>query len=175
MKKHALVILSVLALVSSCASKGKVIPPDDLTQIYADMFLADQWMLQSYSVKAKADTTLFYEAIFRKYGYTTQDYTASVHYYLEKPELYSKIVKRSAISLEKYRKRLQAVDDAVKNQVRVLQYIPKDFSADTILTLKYGQTDTLEVLQSHGSDHASLKRHHLQRVGLGAKGLLPEQ
>lgn len=82
-------------LASSCSSKPKVIPEDDFARIYADMFAADQLIAQS-AMNRMADTSLVYEPIFRKYGYTTDDYRTSSLAYLKKPKEYAKVYKKAA-------------------------------------------------------------------------------
>lgn len=42
----------------------------------------------------------FYEPIFRKYGYTTEDFLASTEYYLNDPARFSKIIAKSRHMLE---------------------------------------------------------------------------
>ena len=78
--RHIL-LLAVLAaaLLFSCGKSGeKVIPVSKMRLIYKDMLLADQWLESQPSLYQKADTSLFYEAIFSKYGYTLADYQNSV-------------------------------------------------------------------------------------------------
>lgn len=52
------VVLVSLLLLASCSEKGRVIPQDKFSEIYAEMFLADQWLTSRYSERTKADTTL---------------------------------------------------------------------------------------------------------------------
>ncbi len=73
-----------LALLSlcCCSRKGKVIPRDEMADIYYDMFMADQWLQDHREFRETADTTLFYEALFRRHGYSTADYFRSVQHYM---------------------------------------------------------------------------------------------
>ena len=87
------------ALFCGCSQKGRLIPRDKLSEIYADIFIADQWLRDNHDLKKKADTTLFYEPIFERYGYTSKDYTASVDKYISKPDQFSKVLKKSATIL----------------------------------------------------------------------------
>jgi len=92
-------LLAVSALAMSC-SKAKVIPVSKMEKIYREMLIADQWLAQSdASVKEKADTTWFYRPIFKRYGYTFDDYTKTVTRYLRDPERYSEMMDRVAKSL----------------------------------------------------------------------------
>ncbi|MCR5003070.1 MAG: DUF4296 domain-containing protein [Bacteroidales bacterium] len=83
----------VLTFAASCSHKARVIPEKKFSRIYADMFIADQWLNVNKTEKKRADTLWFYRPIFEKYGYTMDDYVASVSYYLREPEKYSKILK----------------------------------------------------------------------------------
>ena len=80
---HIVVLLAVVAV--SCRGP-RVIPKDDLTDIYYDMFLLDQQIREDNDLRKQADTTLVYEAVFNKYGYDTDDYLYSLKYYLRDPE-----------------------------------------------------------------------------------------
>ncbi len=83
-----------LALLSlcCCSRKGKVIPRDDMADIYYDMFVADQWLQDHREFRETADTTLFYEALFRRHGYSTADYFRSVQHYMRDPKRYSRMM-----------------------------------------------------------------------------------
>ena len=95
-------LLIVLILALSCShSGGRVIPERTLVKIYADMALADKWIELNHDLRAQADTSMVYEAIFAKYGYNTEDYLKSVRYYMDKPDDFSYIVEKAKIRLEK--------------------------------------------------------------------------
>ena len=64
------------------------------------MLVADQWVLDNPGTRSKADTSLVYEPIFNSYGYTTEDYRASVGYYMKDPERYSRILRSTTEILE---------------------------------------------------------------------------
>ena len=93
--------VAAAALCAAACSRGpKVIPRSKMEKIYTEMFLADQWLMNNQEAGFKADTTLFYEAIFRKYGYTTEDFTVSKEYYLRDPLRYSRMLKKVALGLD---------------------------------------------------------------------------
>lgn len=96
MKKLFFGIL-LIGLILSCSSRkgGKVIPRKVFAEIYADMFVADQWTNSTREYKRVVDTTVIYEAIFEKYGYTADDYIASVDYYLYDPVRYERILQNA--------------------------------------------------------------------------------
>ena len=75
----------------SCSRDEKVIPRDKMAQIYADMLLMDQWIIAHPEARRTADTTLVYEAVFERYGYDSDDYRASVGFYLQDPDRYARI------------------------------------------------------------------------------------
>ena len=81
-----------------------------MARIYAEMFLADAWLMNASSeARALADTTAFYEPIFEEYGYTVEDYWASVSHYLLDPDRFSRIVKRSNAMLTAEIKTLEKI------------------------------------------------------------------
>ncbi|MGP1610979.1 MAG: DUF4296 domain-containing protein [Candidatus Cryptobacteroides sp.] len=84
----ALIFLSIMA---SCARKARVIPKSKLEKIYMEMLLVDQWIGLEWSNTRVADTSVVYEQIFEKYGYTSNDYRKSVSYYMEDPDRFAKI------------------------------------------------------------------------------------
>ena len=55
------------------------------------MLLVDQWIGLEWSNTRVADTSVVYEQIFEKYGYTSNDYRKSVSYYMEDPDRFAKI------------------------------------------------------------------------------------
>jgi hypothetical protein len=100
------VLALIAALVPSC-SRNKVIPKGKMAEIYADMLVADQWISQ-HGKGRQADTSLVYEPIFRKYGYTTEDFRRSAAYYVAKPKEYQVIYKEAGDMLEAHLKELTA-------------------------------------------------------------------
>jgi len=136
-RRSILGILSALAafssVVVSCSGRGRVIPASKLSDIYAEMFLADQWLTSHYSERRVADTSLFYEPIFKKYGYTLEDYDASVHHYIEKPDDYAKILKTASLKLDDKAKYLRKVDDYYSNRKVIDSYKEKSFDLQTLI------------------------------------------
>lgn len=57
-------------------------------------------MLDNAGKRQLPDTTLYYEPVFNKYGYTTDDYLHSVDYYISDPERFSRILDKSVKILE---------------------------------------------------------------------------
>ncbi len=101
MKRNLLLFCLLLAvmLLSSC-KKEQVIPRSEMAEIYAEMFIADQRIASASRIRTTADTSLVYEPIFEKYGYTSDDYRASVAYYIQDATRYARMLKRSAAIIE---------------------------------------------------------------------------
>ena len=136
-RAHIVVLLAVLAMLCGCGRRSRVIPADKLTHIYQDMYLADQWVRDNPDGRKIADTTLFFDQIFRRYGYTFEDYDRTVHYYLDHPEAYSKILDRAAERLRKEGDRMQQeADEATAREIELNAfrrgYVRKDFSTDSL-------------------------------------------
>ena len=81
------------------------------------MFITDQWILGTTGVRRQADTSLVYEPILEKYGYTSADYRKSVEKYMDDPERFSRILRTSASILQKkldVLKKLKEEQDLIK-------------------------------------------------------------
>ena len=132
------IVLTVLVcafLLPSC-KRARIIGQRDMSKIYAEMFLADQWLNDNPSLKKTADTTRFYETIFRKYGYGFENYDASVNYYLQRPEKYRRILDRTEKRLRATQKSLEAFEAKLDKQNKILAglgclHLPV-FSADSM-------------------------------------------
>ena len=83
--------VSLFFLISCGGDKEKVIPRSKLAEIYAEMFITDQWLGANPSLRRSADTSLVYAPILEKYGYTSADYRKSVDMYMDDPERFSRI------------------------------------------------------------------------------------
>ena len=134
----AAVFAVLLLCVAGCGRRAKVIPRSTMAAIYADMFMADEWLRHNMYAKPKADTTLFFEPVFAKYGYTKADYVATVDEYVKNPEQYAKILRQSSQILDKrirkYKKlkKLKEHADSV-NAAYTGHYKARDFSSDSVL------------------------------------------
>ena len=118
------VLLAALLCLCACSRRERVIPRDTMADIYADLFISDQWLkTQQNSVFIDADTVRFYEPIFRKYGYTTLDFRNSANYYLQDSRRFARILQRASIKLEehaKYLERLSSDLTAARKEIRRL-------------------------------------------------------
>ncbi len=101
-KQHILAALAVVTIMfASCGKDGaEVIPRKKLAKIYAEMLVTDQWITSTAGVRQIADTSLVYEPILKKYGYTSEDYRKSVDKYMDDPERFSRIFRRSVEILD---------------------------------------------------------------------------
>lgn len=111
MKKHFVILLLLAAMVfaPSCRRNGpRVIPRGKLAKIYAEMFVTDQWIQNTPKLRSIADTSLVYEPILEKYGYTSEDYQHSVQHYMDDPERFSRILRTTG----------EILDDQIKDLKR---------------------------------------------------------
>ena len=77
-------IITIAALVVTSCSRD-VIDGDDLPKILADIYMTDRAILNSPLDIHKADSSLIYEPVLKKYGYTTEDLVYTFDYYLSRP------------------------------------------------------------------------------------------
>ena len=104
MKRFLKIVFSLtimVAAVISCDRSARVIPAGKMEKIYREMLLADQWLAENPEKRTMADTTWFYEPIFRKFGFTLKDYQKSVDVYLNDPKRYADMLGRVETDLRK--------------------------------------------------------------------------
>ena len=63
-----------------------------MASINADFFLMDQYLGADRTMRKFSDTTAVYKPVLRYYGYTADEYFASVDYYLENSRDMAKIL-----------------------------------------------------------------------------------
>jgi len=134
MKGRWLLFLGLAAfLFAGCSQrKGRVIPRAKMADIYYDMFVADQWLSDHSGARKTADTTLFYEPIFKAHGYTFKDFDRSVSHYLSDPERFSKVLKKVADRLDAESKRLAEIQGEIEAFTPIGGYIRTEFPTDTL-------------------------------------------
>ena len=110
---HILLLFAALViLVPSCGRDGaRVIPRGRMAKIYAEMFVTDQWILSTPKLRTIADTSLVYEPILEKYGYTSEDYQYSVGHYMNDPERFSRILRTTGEILDTRIKEVQKLQE----------------------------------------------------------------
>lgn len=133
---HILLLLAAVAGLTGCR-RARVIPEKKMVRIYADMFLADQWVRDHPDAREIADTTLLFDPIFKRYGYDFADYDKSINYYLDHPVEYADIVSKASERLRARSEALQIILDADRKREEELDsyrrlYHPKDFSTDSL-------------------------------------------
>lgn len=113
----------VLVMSVSCRRQGaEVIPRAKLSRIYAEMLMTDQWVMSAKGVRLIADTSLVYEPILEKYGYTTEDYVKTVDVYMNDPERFAKVLRTTVEILDerlvelKEEKRIQEMEAAKERE-----------------------------------------------------------
>ena len=134
---HIVVLAVVLAALCACGHRARVIPESKLVHIYHDMFLADQWVRDHPDNRTDVDTTLLFDPIFHRYGYTFEDYDRTVQYYLDHNDRYVKILNRVETQLRKEGESLQReADRQTARDVELRKYRRafrrKDFSTDSL-------------------------------------------
>ena len=134
---HIVLLLTALALLAGCGHRGRVIPEKKLIRLYTDMFLADQWRRDHADARSALDTTLFFDPIFRRHGYTFEDYDRSVHFYLDRPEKYSKLLNRAADRIRKEGSKVEAEANRLREhdmEIRHLRslYHRQDLTTDSL-------------------------------------------
>lgn len=70
MKKSLFALLILALMVGGGCKNHRIIPDDELAQIFHDAFLANSYLDRG---NPKRDSLLLYEPIFERYGYTTED------------------------------------------------------------------------------------------------------
>ncbi len=135
----------MLVFSVSCHRGGTPIPRSDMSRIYAEMFMMDQRVTSRWDTRRQADTTLVYEAVLAKYGYSVDDYRASQEKYIKDPRRYTKMLKKSVGILENERKALKKEKDRMDALLKARMGTGR-FSPNRILLL-----DTLSFLDSISS------------------------
>ena len=89
-----------VALATACTPKG-IIPKKKLAAINADFYLMDQYLGAERDMRRFTDTVAVYKPILRSYGYTADDYFASVNYYMENSRDMAKVLDMTEKILKK--------------------------------------------------------------------------
>lgn len=108
--KQIIFIIALFIIVLSCGRKG-LIPKKTLTDIITEMYIADVLreteLTNTYNYKA-LDSISLYGYIYKKFGYTIDDFNYSISYYSEKPDvlkgIYDDVIKHLTEMQDKYAK-----------------------------------------------------------------------
>ena len=141
-------LLLVLCLISSCKRGNRVIPKDKFAEIYAEMFVLDQWLDDNRDVRRMADTTLVYAPVLDKYGYSYNDYLLSVEEYMRDPMRYSRILRSTSEILNRRLEELKAVQEEELARARAAHRLDSliksvNFNMDSVL---------LAMMRTHPTD-----------------------
>ena len=112
----------VLSLLGSCRD-SRVIDEEDMAKIYAEMLMTDQWINSTPNVRMMADTSLVYEPILKKYGYTVEDYRYSVDYYIEHHQDFADIMKQTVRILDARKHELEKKKARLEEEKRLADYV----------------------------------------------------
>lgn len=136
------VLAAAALLVISCGRNGRVIPAHKLSEIYAEMLVLDQRIRNNPQLASTADTTLVYEPILNKYGYSGKDYAKSVARYMKDPEAFGKIFKDTRGILDSHIKELKDAErarqkaDSLRNAIEAKTFLRApiyiDIACDTV-------------------------------------------
>lgn len=110
--------LAVGLSLASCGKRERVIPKEKMSEIYAEMYVLDQWLDENRSLRREADTSLVYAPVLEKYGYTYDDYLNSVSAYMKDPTRYSRILRRTSEILNGRLSELKAEKKAREDALR---------------------------------------------------------
>ena len=79
-RRISYLIVVVGSLLASCRGET-VIPKSELKDIYVDMLLADQWIIENRRQQRIADTSYVYRPFLESRGYTEEDFIRTVNLY----------------------------------------------------------------------------------------------
>lgn len=119
-------------LLLSCRRDG-IIPEETMADIYRDIYVTDLYLSTHQVPKKQADTTLVYEAIFKHYGYTADDYIRSTEHYLREPGKFAKALRPALAELKRRETELEKEVARLKNlrfRWELLDTLPQMASPD---------------------------------------------
>ena len=103
------------------------------------MLVLDQRIRNNPQLASTADTTLVYEPILNKYGYSGKDYAKSVARYMKDPEAFGKIFKDTREILDSHikdlkraRQKADSLRNAIESKTFLRAPIYMDIACDTV-------------------------------------------
>lgn len=148
-------IIFVLAASVACEHKPKVLKPKKMSEIYADLFIADSWLRDNQDKRRKADTTLFLDPIFEDHKVDYKDFYVSIEYYTAHPEEYSDILTGAIDIIQERYEVISALSEQYNLAEEVRKKLPKyhiiNFGADSMKALgdrAFWHPDSLSVVDS---------------------------
>ena len=136
--RYLFLFLFIAFSICSC-SRSKVLSEKKMEDLYVDMFIADQWLRDHGDCRDKADSSLYYDVVFKKHHCTFEDYDASLKYYLGKTGKFVDLTKRVSDRLDKMADEMskQIIRDAEidkTNEDNKVDYTFVDFSQKGVRT-----------------------------------------
>lgn len=124
-----------------------------MTDIYVDLFLADQWLRENPSKRDIADTTLFFEPVFRKYGYSFKDYNASLDYYAGDIDQLSEITSAASVKMKQMKDHYEALVEHNRevrliNEEQLPDYTEQEFNDSDWSMYQLAEPDSLALRDS---------------------------
>lgn len=148
-------IIFVLAASVACEHKPKVLKPKKMSEIYADLFIADSWLRDNQDKRRKADTTLFLDPIFEDHKVDYKDFYVSIEYYTAHPEEYSDILTGAIDIIQERYEVISVLSEQYNLAEEVRKKLPKyhiiNFGADSMKALgdrAFWHPDSLSVVDS---------------------------
>lgn len=148
-------IIFVLAVSVACEHKPKVLKPKKMSEIYADLFIADSWLRDNQDKRRKADTTLFLDPIFEDHKVDYKDFYVSIEYYTAHPDEYSDILTGAIDIMQERYEVISVLSEQYNLAEEVRKKLPKyhiiNFGADSMKALgdrAFWHPDSLSVVDS---------------------------
>lgn len=152
---HIFLIIFVFAASVACEHKPKVLKPKKMSEIYADLFIADSWLRDNQDKRRKADTTLFLDPIFEDHKVDYKDFYVSLEYYTAHPEEYSDILTGAIDIIQERYEVISALSEQYNLAEEERKKLPKyhiiNFGADSMKALGsrvFWHPDSLSVVDS---------------------------
>ncbi|HBH20672.1 MAG TPA: hypothetical protein DHU72_03000 [Rikenellaceae bacterium] len=172
-----LFIVAAFAFSALSCTRGRVLSEKKMEDLYVDMFIADQWLRDHQGLREKADSSLYYDLVFKKHHCSFEDYNASLKYYIGKPDKFVALTQRVTERLGKQAEELSKLvilnaEIDKQNEDNKLDYEFVDFSELGLGTEYFGKIDSVAACADSVSlrDTVSVSaRDTLQEVGSASR------
>lgn len=147
---YLLLVFCMISIAFSCRKGDRLIPKRQFAEIYAEMFVLDQWLNDNTKYRQAADTSLVYAPVLEKYGYTYNDYMFSVEEYMRDPARYSRILRETSDILNERLGALKELQRSETEEARRKAHLDSlirsvDFDMDSVIRsmIRVHPTDSL--------------------------------
>lgn len=147
---YLLLLFCMISIAFSCRKGDRLIPKSQFAEIYAEMFVLDQWLNDNTKYRKAADTSLVYAPVLEKYGYTYNDYMFSVEEYMRDPARYSRILRETSDILNERLGALKEIQRSETEEARRKAHLDSlissvDFDMDSVIRsmIRVHPTDSL--------------------------------